>query len=246
MFRVSTFQACETIMQAAIAKGDDDLLQVTRGVNNDLIAAEASYHKTCHASYISKANLMSAAFHEGGQETTYDAVFRELADQITMELQHGKAFETSALLIRYKAMLQEQGGMGESYTCQPLKLRLKKFFGDDIVFHQPHDQTKSGLLYSSSISIKDILNSAYQSNSGISEHATVAGVHEGDPVRLLYQTTKLIKSEINDCQGISLRPPNISHLSLTKSKSLIPDKLYWLLSWIITNSDKEGEGGLSL
>lgn len=246
MFRVSTFQACETIMQAAIAKGDDDLLRVTRAVNNDLIAAEARYHKICHASYISKANLMSAAFHEGGQETTYDAVFRELADQITMELQHGKAFETSALLIRYKAMLQEQGGIGESYTCQRLKLRLKKYFGDDIVFHQPHDRTKSELLYSSSISIKDILNSAYQSNSGISEHPpTVAGEHEGDPVRLLYQTAKLIKSEINDCQGISLRPPNISDFSLTKSKSLIPDKLYWLLRWIITNSDKEGEGDLS-
>lgn len=45
MFRVSTFQACETIMQAAIAKGDYDLLRVTRAVNNDLIAAEARYHK---------------------------------------------------------------------------------------------------------------------------------------------------------------------------------------------------------
>ena len=49
---------------------------------------------------------MSAAFHEGVQETTYDAVFRELANQITVELQHGKAFETSVLLIRYKTMLQ--------------------------------------------------------------------------------------------------------------------------------------------
>lgn len=126
MFRVSTFQACETIMQAAIAKGDDDLLRVTRAVNNDLIAAEARYHKSCHASYVSKANLMSAAFHEGGQETTYNAVFRELADQISIELQHGKAFETSALLIRYKAMLQEQGVMGESYTGQWLKMRLQK------------------------------------------------------------------------------------------------------------------------
>lgn len=246
MFRVSTFQACETIMQAAIAKGDGNLLRVTRGVNNDLIAAEARYHKTCHASYISKANLMSAAFHEGGQETTYDAVFRELADQITMELQHGKAFETSALLIRYKAMLQEQGVMGERYTSQRLKLRLKKFFGGDIVFHQPHDRTKSELLYSSSISIKDILNSVYQSNSTISEYPlTAAAVDKGYPVKLLYQTAKLIKSEISDCQGISLRPPNISDLSLTKSKSLIPDKLYWLLRWIITNSDKEGEGDLS-
>lgn len=128
---------------------------------------------------------MSAAFHEGLQETIYDAVFKELAGQITMELQHGKAFETSALLIRYKTMLQEQGVISESYTSQRLKLRLNKYFGDDIVFHQPHDRTKSELLYSSSISIKDILNSVYQSNSAIGEHPpTVAAVHEDDPVRV--------------------------------------------------------------
>ena len=106
------------------------------------------------------------------------------------------------------------------------KLRLENIFEDEFVFHQPHDQTKSELLYSSSIFIKDILNSAYQSYSAISEHApTVAGVHEGDPAWLLYQAAKVN----SDCQGISLRPPSISDLSLTKSKSLIPDKLYWLL-----------------
>jgi hypothetical protein len=173
-------------------------------------------------------------------------VFRELADEITTELQHGKAFETSTLLSRYKAILQERGVMAESYTGQRLKLRLKKHFGGDIVFHQADDRTKSELLYLSSISLQDILNSAYQSNSAIGEHPpTVAAMDDGDPVKLLYRTTKLIKSEINDCPGISVRPPNIADLSLTKSKSLIPDKLYCLLRWIITNPDKEGEGDLS-
>ena len=49
-----TFQACETIVQTANVKGDEDILRVTGAVNNDLVAAEARYHKACHATYISK------------------------------------------------------------------------------------------------------------------------------------------------------------------------------------------------
>ena len=33
------------------------MLHILRGVNNDLIAAEAKYHKSCFASYVSKSNL---------------------------------------------------------------------------------------------------------------------------------------------------------------------------------------------
>ena len=46
-----TFQACETIVQTATVKGKEDILRVTGAVNNDLVAAEARYHKACHATY---------------------------------------------------------------------------------------------------------------------------------------------------------------------------------------------------
>ena len=57
MTLVRQFQACETIVQTATVKGDEDILRVTGAVNNDLVAAEARYHKACHATYISKHNL---------------------------------------------------------------------------------------------------------------------------------------------------------------------------------------------
>ena len=73
-----TFQACETIVQTAIVKGEEDILRVTGAVNNDLVAAEARYHKACHATYtqylyISKYNLN----YEGRQETSYDVSFQK-------------------------------------------------------------------------------------------------------------------------------------------------------------------------
>ena len=59
-----TFQACETIVKTATVKGEEDIFRVTGAVNNDLVAAEAIYHKACHATYISKHNL----HYEGGKK----------------------------------------------------------------------------------------------------------------------------------------------------------------------------------
>ena len=69
------FQACETIVQTATVKGEEDILGVTGAVKNDLVAAEARYHKACHATYISKNNLN----YEGRQETSYDVSFQKTA-----------------------------------------------------------------------------------------------------------------------------------------------------------------------
>ena len=69
MTMVRQFQACET----ATVKGDEDILRVTSAVNNDLVAAEARYHKACHATYISKNNL----HYEGRQETSYDVALQK-------------------------------------------------------------------------------------------------------------------------------------------------------------------------
>ena len=38
MISVSTFEACESIKKAAAVKGDEEMLHVLRGVNDDLIA----------------------------------------------------------------------------------------------------------------------------------------------------------------------------------------------------------------
>ena len=61
MHNVCTFEACESVRQAAESKGDEGMLHALISVNHDLIAAEAKYHKTCFASYVSKSNLSTKA-----------------------------------------------------------------------------------------------------------------------------------------------------------------------------------------
>ena len=61
----------------------------------------------------------------------------------------------------------------------------------------------------------------------------------------MYRAAKLIKSETADCRGKSIRPPSVVYLSLTKTKSLISDKLYWLLRWVIAKPAKEDDDDFS-
>ena len=104
MTMVRQFQACETIVQTATVKGDEDILRVTGAVNNDLVAAEARYHKACHATYISKNNL----HYEGRQETSYDVAFKKTPEYMSIDLDGGKAFEMSKVIGIYNDYLNEQ------------------------------------------------------------------------------------------------------------------------------------------
>lgn len=54
MLIISMFEACETIMNAGKSNWDEVMLHILRGVNNDLVAADAKCHKACHASYVKK------------------------------------------------------------------------------------------------------------------------------------------------------------------------------------------------
>ena len=130
MHNVCTFEACESVrnLKAAESKGDERMLHVLLSVNNDLIAAEAKYHKTCFASYISRSNLRHKSFKEIEGEASYDTVFKEMAAEISEGIYQGKAYDVSSLLSKYRELLKETGIKAESYSKQHLKLRLQKHF----------------------------------------------------------------------------------------------------------------------
>lgn len=102
MHNVSTFAACESVREAAENMGDERMLHALNSVNNDLIASEAKYHKTCFASYVSKSNLKHKAFKETDGETIYDQAFREMATEISVGITKRKAYDMSSLLSAWR------------------------------------------------------------------------------------------------------------------------------------------------
>ena len=92
MYNVSTFEACETIRRAAEAKKDESMLHYLLSINNDLMAAEAKYHKTCFSSYVSKQNLQYQGL--GDCESKHEVAFQELLASIGPGIRdQGRAYE---------------------------------------------------------------------------------------------------------------------------------------------------------
>ena len=82
MHSICTFDACKSIRRAAESKGDERMLNALISVNNDLIAAEAKYHKTCFSSCVSKSNLKHREYDEKEKETAYVTAFQELGVEV--------------------------------------------------------------------------------------------------------------------------------------------------------------------
>lgn len=78
LINVSCFDASDSIRAASEARGDNAMIRNIQGVN--LIAAQAKYHSTCHASYVSKSNLKHQAFHEENEveECVFAQAFQNL------------------------------------------------------------------------------------------------------------------------------------------------------------------------
>lgn len=161
LLRISTFEACNNIKQSAEAREDTDLLSILNSVNYDLIAAEGRYHKSCHASYTSKVNIKrkreSATPRE---ENTFDEAFHRLLQVTTPEIESGKAYDMNVLLTMFRKEIEKMGNEADSYTKQKLKARLISHFKQELVFHQPPQQSKPEVVYSSSISLMDVINAA--------------------------------------------------------------------------------------
>lgn len=81
MVEASTFEVCEAIRQAAEAQGDESRLLVLLGVNNDLVSAEAKYHKAYYSSYVSKSYLKYIGFKEADAESINSKAFSELVSE---------------------------------------------------------------------------------------------------------------------------------------------------------------------
>ncbi|CAH3141995.1 unnamed protein product, partial [Porites evermanni] len=230
MNNASSFDSRDAIKKAAEAIDDKRILHILSGVNDDLVAAEAKYHKSCFSSYTSKSNIKHRAFKEEKDESLFSVAFKEMASTIQSFLDNGRAYDMSSLLTMYQHILKSKGIDADSYTKHKLKLRMQSHFGDDIVFHQQFDKKKPELVYSSKISLQDVINSA-----ALELHTSNKQVisDEANARNCIFEAAKIIKHEIKECKGISTRPLDVSDLNEDTVRRLVPNDLYWLLRWII-------------
>lgn len=153
LINLCTFEACESIQIAAERKGDSSMLHILNGVNGDLIAAEAKYHKNCFATYVSKKTTLSLPKGEA-LDSPHERAFQDLVFDLAAGIEKGRAYDMMSLLSKYQEIITQKGADSpESYSSQNLKIRLQKHFSTSIVFHQPADRSKSELVYASTVNM---------------------------------------------------------------------------------------------
>ena len=241
---VSTFDSCKAIEEAARRRSDESMLLKISGV--DLIAAEAKYHKHCRSQYVSKSNLMFVDFRVDGEEDVYTQAFQNLREDIKPQLESGVALDMKTLLDSYQGILQHLGcNTAKSYKSERLKRRLQQSFQEEIVFQKLPDPSKPELVYSSSISLQDVINSAAKKSchlakmSASSEDESSNSQGQNDVNSILYHAAQILRSSIrSESKSIGIQPVDVEDISACKVKSLMPKDLYNFLCLMISNPDK--------
>ena len=157
----------------------------------------------------------------------YSAAFATLVNEITAGLSEGKIYDMSHLLDCYKQVLKVKGISCSNYRSEKLKRRMRSYFLDQIVFEKQNDLSKSELIYFSHLSVADILKTSVsrQSSEVFEVDEDTRQDMEQDKATILYQAAQIIKNDIKQCNGISIKPSCVDDVSLEKGRCLIPESL---------------------
>lgn len=85
-------------------------------------------------------------------------------------------------------------------------------------------------MYSSKISLQDVINSAAVKLHTSSHQVTS---DESSSRNCLFEAAKLIKHDVKECKSISTKPLDVDDFNENTVRSLVPENLYWLPRWIV-------------
>ena len=99
------------------------------------------------------------------------------------------------------------------------------------MFHQHPNRRKPDVIYSRNISLQDVLNASAAQNARSVNNVSI------NTAQQIVNTARLVKEEIRECSGITLRPLNVDDVSPESSRKIISPSLYWLVRLMITSDE---------
>ena len=203
--------------------------------------------------YVSKSNVSFADFRVDGEEDIYTQAFQKMREVIKPQLEAGVALDMKTLLDSYQEILEGLGcNTAKNYKTERLKCRLQQSFQEEIVFQKTSDPSKPELVYSSSISSQDAINSASKKTFQLtkmpapSEDESSTSQGQNDVSSILYHAAQILRSSIrNENKSIEIQPIDVEDISARKVKSSVPKDLYKLLCLMISNPDKVNVSALT-
>ena len=139
-----------------------------------------------------------------------------------------------------------------NFRVDRLKYRLKHDF-PQLTFHTPHHRNTSTMVFVETLSPGDVHERFQESTSDSGKEETSSSndedevecgnvnphVSDTDKTRLMYNAALIIKSSLDQCQGLNCPwPPTSDDLTPTVAKAIIPVELYNMVAWITGGSDE--------
>ena len=123
---------------------------------------KALYHNGCICKYFMKTPKETVK--EETESSDHDLAYEKLISDIKSDLMvNHKALLMSILLEKYRALLPEE--FANKYTSQKLQNRLLRHYSESIIIQTQQDHGKSNIVFSSSVSIGDAINTSSQFKS---------------------------------------------------------------------------------
>ena len=237
LINVSAFQFCQTL-ELTVNLKNDSYLKLHIGDFSKLMAIEAVYHKGCQANYIK--------IKEKVPQSERDAAFSQFLEQVEPNLKRGRAYDMSTLLASYNNIMNNVSNDLESaatYASQNLKKRLKRHFGNNIVFFQQETVAAPDLVFSRDINIKDVINLAFKYKESFEDLRAANDMMTSESSTLSFENAHVLfyasligRNLFKDTLGIQHQPLDPSDVTLEKAEELIKDEMYSFLYWILSSN----------
>lgn len=224
---------------AAATERLDDVVQLRMLAYTDLFAYDAKYHRTCYAHYISERNIASARNKAVGHkeessshEQAFDILTADLAKTVlskNMAVSNLSTIRSSYI----KALSALNVPDAEKYRSWKLKEKLKRHFGDKLVFIERRGL--SDIVCSRSMSVGVALSKAAlipeTENELELEDMSSEPVHLDDG-QILHMAAAVLRNKMRTIQE---GDDYVSSLEIDRTScgDYVPDDLYDFVRWCI-------------
>ena len=157
----------------------------------------------------------------------YSAASAMLADEITSGLSKGKIYDMSHLLDRYKQVLEVKEHFLRQLSQREAQKKNERPFLRPNSHREAERPFEAGInLFQSFVSCRHSKTSVFQQFSEDFEvDEDTRQDMEQDKATSLYQAAQIIKNDIQQCNGISIKPLCVDDVSIEKGRCLIPESL---------------------
>ncbi|PIK46417.1 hypothetical protein BSL78_16736 [Apostichopus japonicus] len=235
-----------SLQTAAQIRNDEKLLLYIR--DQDLVALEAKYHKTCYQQYV---RVLSTQKKQDGllgikqYQKAYEIFCHDIVEERIVK--NAEIFRLTKLLQIFKGYVHKFENLDAAkYRTYSLQHRLKGSY-PQLVFLRPSRKNLSCLVYSDNLTTADVVEDLPFDDDNSFESSTsdtddiIPSVKNPSPtsIRDLYMSAQNLKSSVTQHHFEPMEwPPTAAALNLSNAEHVVPTKLYNFLAWVVGASEE--------